>query len=127
MLKSDPSTWTDERHRRGVEAEWLAAGVLAAAGFEIIEQRFRFGRHDVDLVARRGSTVVFAEVKSRQGRQFGAAAEAVTARKQALLTRTASVWLQRYGRPGDVARFDVITVEGEAVDWVQDAYRPLWR
>lgn len=127
MLKSDPSTWTDARHRRGAEAERLAAGVMAAAGFEIIEQRFRSARHDVDLVARRGSTVVFAEVKSRSDASFGRAHESVTARKQVVLTRTAAVWLQRYGRPGDVARFDVLTVEGGAVDWIQDAFRPLWR
>jgi putative endonuclease len=127
VLKSDPATWSDPRHREGARAEALAAAVLARDGFVIVEQRFRYHRHDVDLVARRGNLVVFAEVKSRTGRRYGAPAEAVGWRKQRELARVAAAWLQRHGRPDDVCRFDVITVEGAKVDWMQSAFRPLWR
>ena len=127
MLKTDPDTWTDPRHREGARAEQLAAGVLSRDGFRIVEQRFRFRRHDIDLVARRGGLVVFVEVKSRNGKQFGSALEAITARKQRELARVAGAWLQRHGRSGDVCRFDVVTVEGARVEWLQSAFRPLWR
>jgi putative endonuclease len=127
VLKSDPSTWTDPRHRLGAEAEAAAARLLQREGYSVLEHRFRFQRHDVDLIARRGSTVVFAEVKARAGRGFGRGTEAVTARKQRELVRTAAVWLSRHGRPNDVARFDVITIERGRLDWVQNAFRPGWR
>jgi putative endonuclease len=127
MLKSDPSTWSDPRHVEGVRAEELAAGLLRRDGYRILEHRFRLGHHDVDLVARRGSIVVFVEVKARSGRRFGHGTEAVTARKQRDLARAASAWLQRHGRREDVARFDVVTVDGARVEWLQNAFRPGWR
>ncbi len=127
MLKSDPRTWTDPRHRAGVAAERLAAELLRREGYEVLEHRYRFHRHDVDLVARRGATVVFVEVKVRSDASHGGAAEAVTPRKRLALTRAASAWLQRHGRPEDGARFDVIAVDADRVEWLQSAFRPGWR
>jgi putative endonuclease len=127
MLKSDPTTWTDPRHRAGVAAERLAAELLRREGYEVLEHRYRFHRHDVDLVARRGATVVFVEVKARTDASHGGAAAAVTARKRLELTRAASAWLQRHGRPEDGARFDVIAVDADRVEWLQSAFRPGWR
>ena len=127
VFKSDPATWKDPRHRAGVAAENVAAVALRLQGYQVLEQRFRYRRSDVDLVARRGSLVVFVEVKSRSDDRFGTALEAVTARKQARVVKAASVWLSRHARPADAARFDVITVEDGHVEWVQDAFRPGWR
>ena len=127
MLRTDPSTWTDARHRRGVEAELAAARLLRGQGYAILEHRWRFHRHDVDLVARFGATVVFVEVRSRGSDRYGSAAASVTARKQALLARSAAAWLQRHGLPGDTARFDVVAVRGDRLDWLRGAFRPGWR
>jgi putative endonuclease len=127
MLKSDPATWKDPRHREGARAEALAAEALRVQGYQVLEQRFRYGHSDVDLVARRGAVVVFVEVKSRADERFGAASEAVTARKQANLVRAASVWLTRRGRAWNSIRFDVITVTDGKLEWLQDAFRPGWR
>jgi len=127
MLKSDPSTWKDARHRAGAAAESVAADALRGAGYQVLEQRFRYGHSDVDLVARRGAVVVFVEVKSRADERYGAASEAVTARKQANLVRAASVWLTRHGRAWNSIRFDVITLTDGRLEWLQDAFRPGWR
>ena len=127
MLRSDPSTWTDPRHRAGVAAELAAARLLRAQGYTILEHRWRFHRHDVDLVARFGATVVFVEVRARGSDRFGTAAASVTARKRRLLARSAAAWLQRHGLPGDVARFDVVAVRGDRLDWLRGAFRPGWR
>ena len=127
MLKSDPRTWKDPRHRAGVEAESLAAAAMRVQGYQVLEQRFRYGHHDVDLVARRGRVVVFVEVKSRSSDGFGAPSEAVTARKQADVVRAASVWLSRHATAWDAVRFDVITVRDGKLEWLQDAFRPGWR
>lgn len=127
MLKTDPSTWTDRRHRMGASAEQEAARLLTSQGYEILERRFRFHRHDVDLVARRGSIVVFLEVKARLNDDFGSPLESVTAVKQSRIARAAAAWLQRFGRPGDVCRFDVVALQGDRVEWLQSAFRPGWR
>ena len=127
MLKSDPASWSDPRHRDGAEAEALAADLLRREGYRVLEQRYRFHRHDIDLVARGGRTVVFVEVKLRRDARFGSAVEAITGRKRRDLVRAATAWLQRNGRPDDVARFDVIAVDGARVVWIQNAFRPGWR
>jgi putative endonuclease len=127
MLKSDPSTWKDPRHRLGARAEQSAAEALRVQGYQVLEQRFRYRRTDVDIVARRGAVIVFVEVKSRSDGRYGQASEAVTARKQASVVRAASVWLSRHGRAWDAVRFDVITVSEGKLEWLQDAFRPGWR
>ena len=90
--------------------ERVAARWLARRGWEIVACRFRSGHRDLDLVARRGALVAFVEVKARRGLAFGDPVEAVRWRKQRELVRSANVWIDRFGRPGDAYRFDVIGV-----------------
>ena len=129
MIKSDPDSWSDPRHRDGEAAERRAADLLIENGYVVLEQRYRFHRHDIDLVARRGSLVVFVEVKARRSAssRYGSAVLAIHARKQKDIVRAASAWLQRHGKPGDVARFDVIIFQGGKAEWLQSAFRPGWR
>lgn len=100
---------------------------LAARGWRIEAHRFRLGRHDLDLVARRGRVVAFVEVKSRRSSGFGAPLEAVGSRKRAILGRVAAAWQLRHGRAGEVYRFDLISVlerDGSAViSHLADAWR----
>jgi putative endonuclease len=120
--------WSDRRHVRGLKGELLALAYLVSCGWEIEAHRFRFGRHDVDLVARRGRLIAFVEVKTRRSRKCGAPGEAVSARKQATLARVAAAWRVRYGRPSDGYRFDLVSVWEERggevrVEHVSDAWR----
>ena len=119
--------WRDPRHRRGLAGERLALAYLTSCGWQVEAHRFRAGRHDVDLVVRRGPVVAFVEVKTRSGDAFGSALEAVGWRKRRAIVKAAEVWRLRHGRPGDAYRFDVVTVccEGSArrVEHVADAWR----
>ena len=123
------STWTDPRHRRGYAGEKAAMAYLLRSGWRIEAHRFRYGHHDLDVVARLGSLVAFVEVKTRRSVRFGEPATAVDRRKQAVMTRLAELWRVRFGLPGDRYRFDVITVrEGESstspqVTHIEDAWR----
>jgi len=125
VLRTDPSTWTDQRHINGLDAERLAAELLERCGYEVLAHRYRVHRHDIDLIARRGSIVVFVEVRWRASTRYGSPMETVTARKRLDLARAASAWLQRHGRPGDAARFDVVGVVGDRVEWLQSALDEL--
>jgi putative endonuclease len=121
------SEWTDPRHRRGYAGERLVIRHLLRAGWRIEAHRFRLGRHDLDLVARRGHLVAFIEVKTRRSRRFGSPAESVGWRKRAVLSRLAETWRQRFGMPADRYRFDVILVEpgspAPRVSHITDAWR----
>jgi putative endonuclease len=126
-LRSDPGDWTDPRHQRGVEGERQAIGYLLARGWEIAAHRFRAGRGEIDVIARRGRLVAFIEVKTRRGPAFGDPLEAVSGPKRRDLVRVARAWMDRFGRPGDVYRFDCIGVLGGRLQHVEDAFRPGWR
>jgi putative endonuclease len=131
-LKSNPEEWADPRHRRGVRGEQAAAGFLESRGWEVLAHRFRMARLEIDLIARRGRTVAFIEVKTRRGPGFGTPFEAVTWAKRREIVRVARGWMDRHGQPGDIYRFDAIGVMERAdgvvtVQHLEDAFRPGWR
>lgn len=111
-------TWRDPRHRRGLASELAAARYLEARGWTIEAHRFRWGHHDIDLIARQGPLVAFVEVKGRRsGSAFGAGRESIGWRKRRILRLAASVWVARHGSGADLYRNDVI----EAV-WTDDGF-----
>jgi putative endonuclease len=116
----------DDRLDLGALGERVAARWLARAGWEVVARRFRSGHRDIDLVARRGGTVAFVEVKARRGVGLGDPVEAVGWRKQRQLVRSAWVWIDRHGRAGEAYRFDVIGVlfgpRGVRVRHVENAF-----
>jgi putative endonuclease len=112
----------------GLEGERLAIGFLTSCGWAVESHRFKLGRHDIDLVVRRGRTVAFVEVKTRRSEICGSGLEAVSARKQRDIARVASVWLMRHGRREDEYRFDLVSVQvlpggKHVVEHVADAWR----
>ncbi|RXF70856.1 YraN family protein [Hansschlegelia zhihuaiae] len=95
--------------RRGLSAETIAVWLLRFKGWRIVARRFAEGPGEVDIVALRGRTLAFVEVKARA--DFAAAAAAVTPRQQARIRRGAEAFLAR--RPayaGYVVTFDVVLV-----------------
>ncbi len=120
--------WEDERQLLGLRGEQIAIAFLTSCGWSVEAHRFKLGRHDLDLVIRKGSTVAFVEVKARRSSSCGTAVESVSRRKQRDIARVASVWVLRHGRPNDEYRFDVVAIQdtpgGEAViEHVPDAWR----
>jgi uncharacterized protein (TIGR00252 family) len=67
---------------RGAAAEAIAANFLAAHGLLIVQRNYRCRGGKIDLIARDGATLVFAEVRLRRNRGFGTAAESITAAKR---------------------------------------------
>jgi putative endonuclease len=123
--------WGDPRQRRGLAGERAAIAYLTACGWNVESHRFRMGRHDLDLVARRGRVVAFVEVKTRRSNACGAAIESVSSLKRTILGRVAMLWRLRHGRPGDCYRFDLLAIRDLGggkyeVEHVEDAWRLGW-
>lgn len=126
-VHSDPSQWKDPRQRLGLAAEEQAIRYLQSRGWEILEHRFRAGRIELDVVARRGHLVAFVEVKARRSTAFGSPLEAVTGAKRREIVKAARCWMDRHGRRSDVYRFDCIAIVDNKLEHVEDAFRPGWR
>ena len=95
--------------RVGLSAESRAAAYLIAKGFRILARRFRSPVGEVDIVARRGRLLVFAEVKARN--RLDDAAESLLPRQQRRIAAAASAWLAAH--PDDAEsdiRFDAVLV-----------------
>jgi putative endonuclease len=115
----------------GAAAEALAAELFCRGGWQILARNWRGGRREIDLVARRGDTVAFVEVRARRPGSFGGPLETVGPRKRRALEAAARVWIARHGRPRDVYRFDVVAFRTPAwrgprrsdVEHVADAWR----
>jgi putative endonuclease len=120
--------WENGRQVLGLEGERIAIAFLTSCGWSIEAHRFRLGRHEVDLVIRKGRTVAFVEVKTRRSSTFGSGLQAVGWRKQRDIARVARSWLLRHGRSGDEYRFDLVFVDASRgsdreVEHVMDAWR----
>lgn len=77
----------------------------------------------MDIIARDGPTLVFVEVKARDGRAFGEAAEAVTGFKRRRITRLALDYMARHHLSDCPCRFDVVSIHVESGTPVLDVFQ----
>jgi putative endonuclease len=94
----------------GKLGERVAERWMRREGYATLAHRFRNGHRDIDLVMRKGSTVVFVEVKTRTDLSFGDPISAVNYYKLRNLRRSIWVWIDRFGRPSWDYRIDVVSV-----------------
>lgn len=94
--------------RGGRRGETIAALWLMLKGWSILGRRIRTSLGEVDLVARRGRTLAFVEVKTRTK-----AADAELSLDHYRLRRVAAAaqaLAPRYLRPGDDVRIDAVFI-----------------
>jgi len=115
-------------HDVGRRFEGLAARHLTERGWQILARNVRFERKEIDLVARRGRIVAFVEVKGRRSAGFGNALEAITWRKRREIATVAQWWIDCFGTPELVYRFDAVAIDRASdgrlvVRHLEDAWR----
>lgn len=94
-----------------MSGETLACDELRRRGYAILERRYRTRFGEIDIIAKDGQTVVFIEVKARQGDDFGGAAAAVTGWKQRRIAKMAIDYLSRRRLHDCPCRFDVVAID----------------
>lgn len=114
----------------GARGEAVALGHLEGEGYEVLERNYRTRYGEIDLVVRCGATLVFVEVKARQGTGFGEPLEAVTPRKQGQVRLMAEQYLAERGadfaETFEEMRFDAVGVligrGASGIRHVEDAF-----
>jgi putative endonuclease len=109
---------------RGAEGERKAAAFMAEHGWTVLERNFRSVGGEIDIIAEKGDTVAFVEVKTWDVLPPGELEHSVDSRKQARIARAACSWLsRRAGLSGRRLRFDVIFLGGESgVRHIENAF-----
>ena len=108
--------------RTGHRAERYAALYLLICGHEILKRRYKAHGGEIDLISKRGRTLIFSEVKAR--RHINAAFEAVTARNRRRIETASRQFLAAHPQFSDYAiRFDIIAVSHLTVKRLKDAWR----
>jgi len=93
--------------RLGLSGERRAAWLLRLKGYKVLAFRYKTPGGEADLVVRRGSTLVFVEVKVRASFEAGLAA--INLRQQWRVAAAARAWLAHH--PASMAltvRFDAV-------------------
>ncbi|MBX9727829.1 MAG: YraN family protein [Sphingopyxis sp.] len=96
----------ERAEQRGRRAETLAAWYLRLKGWRIVAQRCRVPGGEVDLVAKRGRTVAFVEVKWRD--RPGDLDTAIDEYRLRRVVVAAERLAPRYARNGEDVRIDVM-------------------
>ncbi|WP_245504327.1 YraN family protein [Lichenihabitans psoromatis] len=75
----------------GLRAEMVATLLLVCKGYWPLARNYKVRGGEIDIIARRGGTVIFAEVKARP--RLADAMVAISATKRQRIERAARVWL----------------------------------
>lgn len=94
----------------GLKGEAIALAALRKKKYAVVETGYRLFRGEIDIIAYDGTTLVFVEVKTRAGTEFGRPEEAVTPAKQSQIRRIARGYLAAKGLGDADCRFDVVAV-----------------
>lgn len=105
-----------QRQRYGTLAEDAAAQLLIALGYRIRHRNFRCRYGELDIVAERGDTVCFVEVRMWSSGTFGDPALTVSRTKQRKVVRAALHYQFAFDLRNKMVRFDVISVVGRGED-----------
>ena len=95
---------------------------LEKHGYKILKTNFRCRVGEIDLVALHEGYLVFIEVKYRKSTKNGYAAEAVTRKKQQIISRVADYYIYGHCSKIPSCRFDVAAVDGEIITVYKNAF-----
>lgn len=91
---------------RGLHAESMVGVYMMLRGCKILARRYKTPVGEIDLIARRGKTILFVEVKARANK--AQALEAVHVQAQGRIIRAAQYFISQHPRYNSYAmRFDV--------------------
>ncbi len=117
-----------EHNETGNQGEELAEKYLRNLGYEILEKNWRFGKNEIDIIARDGKFLVIVEVKTRKSTYFGEPEEFVNRSKQRSLIAAANGYISKKNIDLET-RFDIVSVifagNNYTVRQIKDAFYPI--
>ena len=98
----------------------MAGRFLQEKGYRLLDANYRCRWGEVDIVAQEGDELVFVEVRTRRGAEYGTPEESVTAAKARRLIATAQDYQQQHGQEESEWRIDLIAIRLDGAHRIQD-------
>jgi putative endonuclease len=121
-MSNEPHDARRAAYAFGLRAESIAALWLRAHFYSILDRNYRVQGGEIDVIAKRGGAIVFAEVKARGA--LDDAVIAITPQKQRRFSRAANRWVATHPwAMGYTLRADAIFVApGKLPRHVENAF-----
>jgi putative endonuclease len=118
-----------EHNSLGIWGENIVTEYLIKEGYAIEARNWRSNHHEIDIIATKGNTIAFVEVKTR-GLCGGDPLTAMTRSKIRFLVNAANAYLRGMRHPMR-PRFDVAAIKGDphnyTLNYIVDAFYPPLR
>ncbi len=109
----------------GKEGEVIAKNYLEKDHYKILDTNWVYDKAEIDIVAQKANETIFVEVKTRSTSFFGNPEDAVSKKKQTLLSKAADEYLYQKEIYTPI-RFDIISIiksdNQEEVHHIKDAF-----
>jgi putative endonuclease len=93
----------------GKIGETLAVSYLQRAGFQLLQRNWRSGRVEIDLIAHKGNTLHFIEVKTRRNLRYGWPEEHIKPGKITRMMIAVEAFLQTFPKPS-LVQLDILSI-----------------
>lgn len=116
------------RHNQlGKAGEDEACRYLEAKGFHILVRNWRFGHHEIDIIAQDEECIIFVEVKTRSTDQWGHPEDFVSKAQMKRIVEAADFYIKEYDIEKE-PRFDVVAIVNKfgtiEIEHFDDAFYP---
>ncbi|MBT8144062.1 MAG: YraN family protein, partial [Gammaproteobacteria bacterium] len=92
-------------------------------GLQLVARNFRCRSGELDLIMRSDDLLVVVEVRSRSHDRHLSPSDSIDRRKQVKIVRATEYFLARHAALAHLpVRLDVISITGDQIDWIPDAF-----
>jgi putative endonuclease len=117
-----------EHNDLGVRGEKMAVELLRKKGYRILDTNWRFGKDELDIIARDNNELVIVEVKTRSTEYFGYPEDFINKAKMQRLVRAAAEYIDKKNI-GLECRYDFVSIvinrRKTEIRHIKDAFYPF--
>ena len=99
------------RKDTGNRGEKLACDFLKKRGYKLHQRNYRCRHGEIDIIAEKKKVLVFIEVRTKSGTEYGTPEESVTHIKKERIVASALDYLSNQKNPPEQWRIDFVAVE----------------
>ena len=116
-----------EHNELGKKGEEIALQHLKKNQYTILETNWRYGKDEIDIIAKQDEMLVIVEVKTRSSNYLVEPEFAVTKKKQGFLIRATNAYIDKKDVELE-CRFDIISIivysDKTNLEHIEDAFYP---